>query len=69
MQPAATRAALDAGGTEPAPLRASMPPYIPTWLVKPIARLDDRRPVDAIREGDYRSVSKLVAALEGMPVA
>lgn len=43
--------------------------YIPIWLVKPIARLDDRRPVDAIRDGDYRSVSKLVAALEDMPVA
>lgn len=43
--------------------------YIPIWLVKPIARLDDRRPVDAIRAGDYRSVSKLVAALEDMPVA
>ena len=43
--------------------------YIPIWLVKPITRLDDRRPVDAIRDGDYRSVSKLVAALEEMPVA
>ncbi|QDO88058.1 hypothetical protein FNH13_06595 [Ornithinimicrobium ciconiae] len=43
--------------------------YIPVWLVKPIARLDDRRPVDAIRDGDYRSVSRLVAALEEMPVA
>lgn len=43
--------------------------YIPTWLIKPIARLDDRRPVDAIREGDYREVSRLVAALEDMPVA
>lgn len=43
--------------------------YIPTWLIKPIARLDDRRPVDAIRDGDYRAVSRLVAALEGMPVA
>lgn len=42
--------------------------YIPTWLVKPIARLDDRRPVDAIRDKDYRSVSRLVAALEEMPV-
>lgn len=43
--------------------------YIPIWLIKPIARLDDRRPVDAIREGDYREVSRLVAALEDMPVA
>lgn len=45
------------------------PGYIPVWLVKPIALLDDRRPVDAIRDGDYRSVSRLVAALEAMPVA
>lgn len=45
------------------------PTYVPVWLVKPIARLDDRRPVDAIRDGDYRSVSRLVAALEEMPVA
>lgn len=43
--------------------------YIPVWLIKPIERLDDRRPVDAIREGDYRSVSRLVASLEGMPVS
>jgi transcriptional regulator with XRE-family HTH domain len=43
--------------------------YIPIWLIKPIERLDDRRPVDAIRSGDYRSVSRLVASLEGMPVA
>ena len=27
--------------------------YIPVWLIKPIERLDDRRPVDAIRAGDY----------------
>lgn len=43
--------------------------YIPTWLVKPVARLDDRRPVDAIRDGDYRDVSRLIAGLEDMPVA
>lgn len=42
--------------------------YVPIWLVKPIVRLDDRRPVDAIRDGDYRSVSRLVSALEEMPV-
>lgn len=43
--------------------------YIPLWLIKPITRLDDRRPVDAIREGDNRSVSQVVAALEAMPIA
>ncbi len=45
------------------------PAYIPIWLIKPIERLDDRRPVDVIRSGDYRSVSRLVATLEGMPVS
>ncbi len=43
--------------------------YIAVWLIKPIERLDDRRPVDAIRAGDYRSVSRLVASLEGTPVS
>lgn len=42
---------------------------IPIWLTKPITRLDDRRPIDAIRDGDYRSVSQVVAALETMPIA
>lgn len=45
------------------------PTYIPVWLIKPIERLDDRRPVDAIRSGDDRSVSRLVASLEDMPAA
>ncbi len=45
------------------------PAYIPVWLLKPIARLDDRRPVDAIRNGDYRAVSRLIASLEDMPVS
>lgn len=45
------------------------PSHIPVWLIKPIERLDDRRPVDVIRVGDYRSVSRFVAALEVMPVS
>ena len=45
------------------------PDYVPIWLSKPIPRLDDRRPVDAIAAGDYREVSKLVGSLEEMPVA
>lgn len=43
--------------------------YIPVRLIKPVERLDDRRPVDVIRAGDYRSVSRLVASLEGTPVS
>lgn len=49
--------------------RVMEPAYIPIWLSKPLARLDDRRPVDVIRSGEYRSVSRLVASLEGTPVA
>ncbi len=45
------------------------PGYIPVWLIKPIQRLDGRRPVDVIRSGDYRSVSRVVASIEGMPVS
>lgn len=45
------------------------PTYVPVWLIKPVERLDGRRPVDAIAEGDFRAVSRLVAALEGMPVS
>jgi len=37
------------------------------WLLKPIERLDDRRPIDVIRIGQYRRVSRLVTSLEGMP--
>jgi len=43
--------------------------YILIWLIKPIQRLDGRRPIDVIRDGDYRSVARLVASLEGMPVS
>lgn len=45
------------------------PAYIPVWLVKPIEQLDDLRPVDVIRAGRYRRLSRLVAALEGTPVS
>jgi hypothetical protein len=38
--------------------------YVPVWLVKPIAALDDEKPVIAIAEGRYREVSKLIAGLE-----
>ena len=45
------------------------PAFIPVWLLKPIERLDDRRPVDVIRARQYRRVSRLVASLEGTPVS
>jgi hypothetical protein len=45
------------------------PEYVPVWLVKPIAALDDEKPVIAIAEGRYRAVSKLIAALESSGAA
>ena len=34
------------------------------WLQKPSVALDDARPLDAIADGRYRDVSRLVAELE-----
>lgn len=34
------------------------------WLQKPLAALDDERPLDAIASGNYRRVSRLIAELE-----
>lgn len=44
------------------------PSYIPVWLRKPLPGLDDDKPIDVVARGDYRQVSRLVAALES-PVA
>src|SRR3954454_13570251 len=38
--------------------------YIPVWMRKPIALLDDDKPLDVIAVGDYRRVSRVVAGLE-----
>jgi hypothetical protein len=40
------------------------PGFIPVWLRMPVPALGDRKPLDAIRDGDYPKVSRLVAALE-----
>lgn len=45
------------------------PEYVPVWLVKPIAALDDEKPVVVIAEGRYRDVSKLIAGLESPSAA
>lgn len=42
--------------------------YIPVWMRKPNPQLDDDKPLDAIASGDYRRISRLIAALEGSPV-
>ena len=44
--------------------RVMDPAYVPVWLVKPLALLDDERPIEAIARGNYRAVSRLVAQLE-----
>jgi nucleoid DNA-binding protein len=42
--------------------------YIPVWMSKPIAALDDRRPRDLIAAGHARRVARLISSLED-PVA
>ena len=44
------------------------PEYIPVWLHKPLAALDDDKPLDVLARGDYRRVSRVIAAFES-PVA
>lgn len=44
--------------------RLMEPAYIPVWMRKPIALLDDDKPLDVIAAGDYRRVSRVVAGLE-----
>lgn len=43
--------------------------YIGFWLLKPSPGLGERSPVDALADGDYRSVSRLLANLEDPPAA
>jgi len=50
-------------------VRVMDPDYIAVWLRKPIRALDDRKPLDVIRDGDFREVSKLVAAMESPTAA
>lgn len=40
------------------------PDYIPVWMTKPLEALDDEKPVDVIRRGDYRRVAALIGELE-----
>jgi hypothetical protein len=44
--------------------RVIRPTYIPVWLNKPLAALDDDKPIERIASGDYRSVARLVSGLE-----
>ncbi len=41
--------------------------YIAVWLRKPIAALDDEKPLDLIGRGDYRAVAAAISSLEDPP--
>ena len=43
--------------------------YVPVWMRKPIALLDDEKPLDLIGAGEYRRVSRVVAGLEASGAA
>jgi transcriptional regulator with XRE-family HTH domain len=45
-------------------VRVMEPTYVPVWMRKPIALLDDDKALDVIAVGDYRRVSQAVAGLE-----
>ena len=38
--------------------------HVALWLQKPLPALGDERPIDAIADGRYRAVSRIVAELE-----
>lgn len=44
--------------------RVIHPTYIPVWLNKPLAALEDDKPIERIASGDYRAVARLVSGLE-----
>lgn len=50
-------------------IRVMDPAYVPVWLRKPNPALGDRKPLDVIRAGGYRQVSRIVAALESPTVS
>ena len=43
-------------------VRVMQATYVPVWMRKPIPLLDDDKPLDVIAAGDYRRVSRIVAA-------
>ena len=38
--------------------------YIPVWMSKPLEALDDEKPLDLIRRGEYRRVTAVISELE-----
>src|SRR5919106_7090104 len=49
--------------------RLMQPAYVPVWMRKPVALLDDDKPLDVIAAGDYPRVSRVLAGLESPGVA
>ena len=45
-------------------VRVMQPTYVPVWMRKPVALLEDDKPLDVIAAGDYRRVSRVLAGLE-----
>jgi uncharacterized protein (DUF2384 family) len=44
--------------------RVIEPDYIQVWLLKPVAALDDHRPIDLLARGQARRVARLISGLE-----
>jgi transcriptional regulator with XRE-family HTH domain len=44
--------------------RVIEPSYIPVWLHKPVAALDDEKPIDVLAHGEWRRVARLISELE-----
>jgi transcriptional regulator with XRE-family HTH domain len=64
--PTASRAArlIELGEITDRPGRVMEPVSIPFWLNRPLKALDDDKPLQRLARGDYRSIAKLVAAIE-----
>lgn len=45
-------------------VRVMAPAYVGLWLLKPLAALDEDKPIDVIAAGRYRDVARLISALE-----
>jgi len=44
--------------------RVIEPSYIPVWLHKPVAALDDEKPIDVLAKGEWHRVARLISGLE-----
>jgi transcriptional regulator with XRE-family HTH domain len=45
-------------------LRVMPKEHIPVWLSKPIAALNERKPLDIIAGGDYRRLAEVISGIE-----